>query len=202
MALDVNALRSFLVQAPRPAKILVTSGDGEQKEILPPKGVGGITWASLARSIETLDPDKLELFDSDDKLIRAQRFDATTRGEGATTAALPEILARDAESARLALFAQLIAQAHRFAVDTAFSKLVELFERLDRRQELVEQRLERTERAYRQAMQEKIEDALEDAAEAQETAQQQQNDPITGLVQSFVGGVAQGAAAQNGKGKG
>lgn len=199
MALDVNALRSFLVAAPRPAKILVTSGDGEQQEVLPPKGVGGVTWAGVARSIETLDPSTVELFDSEDKLIRAQRFDAATRVDGATTAALPEILARDAESARIALFAQLLAQAYKFSVDTAFTKFVEMFERLDRRQELIEARLERAEREYRRAMQEKIDEALEDAEDAQQQAQQQQNDPIAGIVQSFVGGVAQGAA-QNGKG--
>jgi hypothetical protein len=197
MALDVNALRSFLVASPRPAKILVTSGDGEQKEILPPKGVGGVTWAGVARSIETLDPSTVELFDPNDKLIRAQRFDAATRVDSATTAALPEILARDAESARVALFAQLLAQAYKFSVDTAFTKFVEMFERLDRRQELIEARLERTEREYRRAMEDKIADALEDAEEAAKQAEQQQADPAAALVQTFMGGVS---AAQNGKG--
>ena len=97
MAFDVNALRSFLVQSPRPAKILVTCGDGDQKEVTPPKGVGGVTWAGLARSIETLDPAKVELFDADDKLLRAQRFDAALPDP---ETALPEVLKRDAESAR------------------------------------------------------------------------------------------------------
>ena len=106
MSFNLNELRSFLVQSPRPAKILVTCGDGDTKEILPPKGVGGVTWAGVARSIETLDPAKVELFDADDKLLRAQRFDAQLPD---VETALPEILKRDAESARIALFAQLIA---------------------------------------------------------------------------------------------
>jgi hypothetical protein len=195
MALDVNALRSFLVASPRPAKILVTSGDGEQKEILPPKGIGGVTWAGVARSIETLDPSTVELFAADDKLIRAQRFDATVKGD--VTAELPAILARDAESARVALFAQHIAAAYKFSVEVAFTKFVEMFERLDRRQELIEARLERTEREYRRAMEDKIADALEDAEEAAKQAAQQQTDPAAALVQTFMGGVA---AGQNGKG--
>jgi hypothetical protein len=201
MGIDVNALRSFLVQSPKPAKILVTSGDGSEKEILPPKGVGGITWAGVARSIETLDPAKVELFDGEDKLIRAQRFDAQPPE---AEAALPEILKRDAESARLALFAQLLAGAYKFSVDTAFSRMVELTERLDERQARTEMRLERVELMYRKAMQQQIDDALEDAHAAARDADEaasssQAGDPLTAFMESFVAARhARAAAGQQG----
>lgn len=197
---DVNALRSFLVASPRPAKILVTSGDGEQQEVLPPKGVGGVTWAGVARTIETLDPASVECFDAEDKLIRAQRFDAQTK-DGPE---LPAALARDAESARVALFAKHIADAYRFSVETAFTKMVEMFERSDARQERLEARLERVEGAYRRTMQERIEEAFDEAEEAAKQVEAQANDPAAAIMQSFIGGAAQGAAAQkpppNGKG--
>lgn len=193
MAIDVNLLRTFLVQSPRPTKILVTSGDGEAKEILPPKQSGGITWAGLARSIETLDPVKVELFDGEDKLIRAQRFDAAT---AEAAAELPAILARDAESARVALFASHIAAAYKFSVETAFTKMVEMFERSDARQERLEARLERVEGAYRRTMQERIDEAFEEADEVAKQAEANKADPLPGIVQSFIGGAMQGQAEQ------
>lgn len=193
MSIDINALRSFLVQSPRPTKILVTSGDGEEKQIAPPKGVGGITWAGLARSIETLDPAKVELFDADDKLIRAQRFDAQVAN---SETELPEILKRDAESARIALFAQLIAGAYKFSVETAFTKMVELTERLDSRLERMEVRLERAETQYRREMQSRIDEAFDEAEETAKAAQAQQADPAAALVQTFLGGVQQGREEQ------
>ena len=192
MALDVNAIRSFLVMSPRPAKILVACSNGEEKEMTAPKGVGGVTWASLARSIETLDPSKVELFDAEDKLLRATRFDHISTSPDAE---LPAVLARDAESARVALFAKHIADAYRFSVETAFTKLVEMFERLDRRPELIEARLERTETANRRIMQERIEDAFAEAEEAAAQATAQQTDPAAAFMQSFIGGAMQGASA-------
>jgi hypothetical protein len=190
---DVNALRSFLVASPRPAKILVTSGDGEQQEVLPPKGVGGVTWAGVARTIETLDPASVECFDAEDKLIRAQRFDAQVK-DGPE---LPAVLARDAESARVALFASHIAAAYKFSVETAFTKMVEMFERSDARQERLEARLERVEGAYRRTMQERIDEAFEEAEEAAKQVEAQQADPATAIMQSFMGGAAQGVAQKS-----
>jgi len=197
----VNVLRSFLVMSPRATKILVTNMAGIQQEIAAPsKAAGGVTWAAIARTIETLDPAVVELFDADDKILRAQRFDTpAARGEVAST--LPAILERDAESARIAHFANLIAAAYRFSVETAFVKFVEIVERLDRRQELLEIRLERSERDYRRAMQEKIDEALDEAEQVTRAAEEQGGDPIKSIIQEFAQGVAQGATAPNGKGK-
>lgn len=201
--IDVNALRSFLVQSPRPSKILVTSGDGEEKQIAPPKGLGGQTWAGLARSIETLDPAKVELFDAEDKLLRAQRFDAKLPAD--PEGALPEILKRDAESARLALFAQLLAGAYKFSVETAFTKMVELTERLDERSERLEIRLERAEGMYRREMQARIEDAFEEAEEVSKAAEEQAENPLVKMAAQFTQGFADGqksapSKSPNGKG--
>lgn len=204
MAHDVNAIRSFLVQTPKPEKILVQCGNGEEKEMTAPKGLGGVTWAALARSIETLDPVKVELFDVNDKLLRASRFDSLP---SKVAEEMPAILARDAESARVALFAKHIADAYKFSVETAFTKLVEMFERLDRRQELIESRLERSETAYRRIMQERIDDALAEAEEVAKAAEAEKGDPASALMQTFLGGVAQGSGQGtsdppvNGKGK-
>jgi len=188
--INVEQLRSFLVAAPRPTKILITSGDGEKQEVSPPKGLGGVTWAMVARSIETLDPAVIELFDHENTLLRAQRFDAALKDNGA----LPDILARDAESARIAMFAKHIADAYRFSVETAFQKMVDIFERLDARQERVERRLEHAENSYRRMMQEQVDEALDEAEQAQKAAEEQKADPAAALMQTFMGGVAQGAS--------
>lgn len=203
MSLDVASIRSFLVASPKPAKILITSGDGERQEVLPPKGVGGVTWAQVARSIEALDPAKLELFDAQDRLIRAHAFDANMGRSSSdpTVAELPEILKRDAESARLALFGKLLADAYRFSVDTAFTKMVELTERLDERQARTESRLERVEASYRRAMQDKIDDALDEAEEATETAQANAANPLGAMVEQFVAGATQGQQDKTTNGK-
>jgi hypothetical protein len=193
MAFDVNALRSFLVASPKPAKILVTCGDGEAKEILPPKGVGGITWAGVARSIETLDPAKVELFDADDKLLRAQRFDAALPDAETT---LPEVLKRDAESARLVVFAQLIATAYKHSTETAFTKMVDIFERLDARQARVENRLEHAEAQYRRIMQDRVDEAFEEAEEAAKAAEEQQQQAQGDPAKVFLAAMAQGAQAR------
>lgn len=194
MALDVNSLRSFLVAQPRPARILVTTGEGEEKEVLPPGSANsGHSWAKLARTVETLDPARVELFDAEGKLLRAQRYDA---GKAEAISELPAVLARDAESARVALFARHIADAYRFSVETAFTKMVEMFERSDARQERLEARLERVEGAYRRTMQERIDEAFEEASEAAKEVEAQKENPLAGLVQSFVGGAVQGQQAQ------
>lgn len=192
MSLDVNALRSFLVASPKPAKVVVTNTLGDQQEVLPPTGVGGVTWAGVARTIETLDPALVEVFDADNKLIRAQRFDSGPTKEAGV---LPDILARDAESARLALFAQLLAGAYKFSVETAFQKMVDIFDRLDQRQERVERRLEHAESQYRKLMQEQVDDAFDEAAEVAKQAEAAKADPLAGIIQSFAGGAAQGVAA-------
>lgn len=204
MALDLNQLRSFLIQAPRPSRILVTCGDGEQKEIAAPKGGSGTTWSGIAKSIEVLDPAKLELFNATGELLRAQGFDAMGAINGdVRPTELPEILKRDAESARLVIFAQLLADAHKFTIGVAFSKMVEIAERSDARLERVEQRLERAEAQYRREMQSKLDEAFDEVEEAAKEAEQVKENPIMGLAQSFLGGMASGsggASPPNGKG--
>jgi hypothetical protein len=203
MILDVTAIRTFLVAAPRPAKIQVTSIDGDKTEIQTPKGPG-VSWASVARSIETIDPVSIELFDETGTLIRAQRLDGLGKDSGPVVGGvLPDILARDAESARLALFAQLISQAYRFSVETAFTKMVEIFERLDARQDRVEKRLEHAEAQYRRVMAERVDAALDEAEATAREAEESKADPAGALLQTFIGGVTQGAAAApNGGGNG
>lgn len=206
MAHDVNAIRSFLVQTPKPEKILVQCANGEEKELTAPKGVGGVTWAALARSIETLDPVKVELYDVSDKMLRATRFDSLpTKAE----TELPAVLARDAESARMVVFANLLSQAYKFSVEIAFTKMVELMERVETRGERMEVRLERMETTYRREMQARIDEAFEDADEAAKAAEQTKADPATALVQTFMGGLTQGqqetpepsSQKSNGKGR-
>jgi hypothetical protein len=206
---DEKDIRSFLVQHPRGARVLVRDEDDEIHSIAGPTGKGG-TWAQVARSIVALRPVLIEIHDADEKLLRATRTTESTPSIPGISQPTMRSQHDDPETARLQHFADLIHRSYEFSMGTAFTKMVEMFQMVNDRHANLETRLERTEANYRREMKERLDEAFERAEEmaaaAQEKADEQATeaaDPLGGLVQTFMAGRANGAAAApNGAAKG
>lgn len=141
------------------------------QEIKPPRG--NQSWVQVAETIEALNPYVIEAYDENGGLIRAIRDDQEGYDEDdspSTTqvsaeADIPSALATDPETARLTHFANLLYRSNRFAMEIAFTKMVQLFELSEQRSQSIESRLERTETAYRRALQQQVDDAFDQAAD-------------------------------------
>lgn len=184
--MNEKALRTFLVGQPRPAKILVRV-DGDQTHELAPAGPGR-TWASIAQTIDSLDPEAVELYDDTGRLVRATKFGEEETREKAFADGLG-VPGADSETARLTHFANLLYRATEFSTTLAFTKMVELFERVNDRSAAIEERLERAERAYHRALNEQIQRAFDDAASSAATTV----DPEAPLGDQMVASLLQGA---------
>jgi ribosomal protein L17 len=156
-------IRGFLLQLPKPALVRIT-GDGEPQELKP-----GKSYTKTAETICALAPELIELLDSDGKVIRAMRTD-TVDAQRSTAAEMPTVLQQDPHAAMLTHFANLLHRAYEHSTEIAFTRLVELTERMGDRADAIEQRLERTEAANRRLLQDQVDDAFERAAEQAEKA--------------------------------
>ena len=197
-------IRKFLLRQPRAAMVKLQSSQGTQE--IRPSRTGSLS--KMSDSIFAMSPDVIELYDADGKLLRAMRTDAD--GEvSADTPKPPTALSTDPETARLQYFSQLLAHAYEFSVSVAFNKLVDLVERIDSRSDALEQRLERTEAAYRGTLLQQLRDAQEEAEEVLATAAEQETEKpssekeafLSALLQGRMEGAAQPASPTNGKGK-
>jgi len=148
---DSASIRGWLLIQPRPAKVRVTTVEGDERTL---STGNGITWAALAQSIEACSPTKLEGLDDDGQLLRAVRADslAVEAGEQSSVAAsLARTAAVDGESVRFDKFAGHIADAYKFATEIAFSKLVDIVTAQNKRADALEKSLATTERMLRKA---------------------------------------------------
>lgn len=178
-------IRGFLLQLPKPALVRVTTGEGETEELKP----NGRTYQKLATSIEALDPQLIQCFDSDGKLLRAMRCD-DSEARRSDAAAVPAALVSDPETARLTHFANLLHRAYEHSTEVAFTKLAEIVDRMNERSESIEQRLERAEAHNRRLINDQIQDAFDRAAEMAEQAQQQEGSGFEQQMQSaFMSGL-------------
>lgn len=177
-------LRNFLICQPPPVTIRLTK-DGETQEIAP----GRKSRVKIAETILAVGPELVECLDAKGTLIRALRTDEEQEQSGASPA-IPAVIAQDPHAAMMSHFANLIHRAYEHASDVAFSKLIELVERMETRSESIEARLERTEAQYRRLQQERIDD-LYDRAEEQTSAA----DPKEQILSSLMAGAMQGKAA-------
>lgn len=189
MAFDERELRTFLVYPPKPARVVVQTAEGPQ-EMTP--GTGR-TWASMARSIVALsNAEVVELYDEKGKLLRAMRAEAEEKRAPWQPAAVALPPNADPETQRLIHFSNLLYRATEFSVTLAFEKMVDLFERVTDRSDAIEQRLERTEAAYRRTLNEQIREALEDAREQAREQGAAPENPLNEMVSAFLGGAVQG----------
>jgi hypothetical protein len=188
-------IRNFLVRQPKPRLIRLTTGD-KVDEIKP---THGRSMAKLADTIGAVMPELIELYDGQGNLLRAMRpeLESDSTSDPVPT---PAPLREDTETARLQLFATLLAKAYEHTTNVAFTKMVELMQSFERRTEALEERLERTEGAYRRVMHEQLRDAFD---QADAIAADGMNNTGEGeeLVSTFLQGVARGIAEEKAKPK-
>lgn len=201
----VAKIRGFLLQQPKPATVRVTA-DGESQ----PLQVGKRSYVKIAETIEALGVDLIECLDASGVLIRAIRIKDVDGVQRSDAAAIPAGIEADPQALMLTHFANLLHRAYEHSTEVAFARMVEITGIMSERSEAIEQRLERSESAYRRLHQERLDEAYdradEDAARTAEDAKQ----GATGLVEQLAGaflsgqsnGAANGAAKLNGKSKG
>jgi hypothetical protein len=201
MAMDEKALRSELVKQPQPARILVRTEDGDEKEVAC-AGKSGRTWVAVARTIMALGPELVQLFDEQGTLLRAVNADQSTVEVPATAAAAgySTPLHSDPETARLVHFANLLSDAWRFSTGLAFQKIVELQQQQNDRAIMLEQRLERAEANYRREMKERIDDAFDEAEAMREAAARGDAAGARSIFESFLEGMMGGQAEKHANG--
>lgn len=195
--MNVARIRGFLLQLPKPSLIRIT-GDGEPQDIKP-----GKSYAKTAETIAALAPELIECLDSDGKVLRAQRTD-TDESRRSDAAVMPPVIATDPHAAMLTHFANLLHRAYEHSTEIAFTRLVDLTERMGDRAEAIEQRLERAEAANRRLLQDQVEQAFERAQEVAERSAEGEGGMLQQMAGAFLSGAAQprGKEATNGKGQG
>jgi hypothetical protein len=184
--MNYRTLRGWLMAPPRPASVrLVTEGQQPKQLTRAPDQ----TWASLASSIDAIEPDAIEVLDANGVLIRAIKPEAF---ETAADESEPvkQVTAKptdfDAETVRFRIFADHVAHAYEHGYTVAFARMCDVFEAVNRRSEALEKSLATTERLLRSAYQDSIDKAVE-------LAETQASDPLSTMVAGFVSGQAQGA---------
>jgi hypothetical protein len=181
--MNVKAVRSWLLVRPRGTRLTLKTGEARQDVEIE----SDQNWTRLAESVETVDPDTIEIYASDGKLLRAAKrgtFDEPDDDETENEAAKRIKAAADAETERFRIFSDHLANAYRFATEVAFERMVDLFAAVNRRSESLEKSLDATHRLLGKAYQEQVDTALDHAENA---------DPLSSLVGAFVQGGGQAA---------
>lgn len=193
---SVGKIRGWLLQLPKPHRVRV-SGDGEPQELKP-----GKSYAKLADTIAALNVELLEALDSEGTILRAMRLSGE-EARRSDAAEIPVALAADPQALMMTHFANLVHRAYEHSTEIAFTRLVDLVERMGDRSDSIEARLERSEAANRQLLRDQVDDAFDRARELAEQAQAQAGGEAGGelgqqLIGAFLGGKMQGAAPKNG----
>ncbi len=170
---SLSRIRGFLLQLPRPSKIRLTNGDAEPQEIK-----AGRSAARTAESIEALGAELVECLDKDGAVLRALRL-SETESHRSDAAELPDGIKADPHALMLTHFANLLHRAYEHSTEIAFTRLVELAERLSSHSESIEARLSHTEAALRRERDDRREDEYERAREMLEKASADGGDPLT-----------------------
>ncbi len=195
--MNANRIRGWLLQLPKPSAVRVT-GDGEPQTLKP-----GRSYAKLADTIAALSPDLVEALDKDGNVLRATRMQ-TEDAHRSDAAAIPDGLKADPQALMLTHMANLIHRAYEHSSEIAFSKLVELVDKMNDRADGIEQRLERAESRNRALLQDQVDAEFERAQEVAAAGVAGEGD----LGQQLLGGFLTGAmnkpaaakTAANGKG--
>jgi len=137
-------------------------------------------WAALAKTIEAMAPDRIELYDADGKLLRA---DARTRERDV----MPPGLANDPQAQTLLLFGNLLARAYEHSTDVAFGRMVEVMQLQTEQMQSALARMQVLEHRYFEAMSDAT--ALANAPAVVAEAEQS---PLEGLASAFLGGMSGG----------
>src|SRR5512147_364352 len=124
MAVNTSRIRGFLLQLPKPSRIRVTSSDGDPVEVKP-----GRSAARTADSIAALGVDLIECLDNEANVLRALRL-GDVESQRSEAAPIPTGIEADPHALMLSHFANLLHRAYEHSTEIAFTRLVELAERL------------------------------------------------------------------------
>ena len=190
-------LRNFLIRDPAPTTIRLTSAEGETTEITP----GKKSRVKIAETICAVGPELVECLDANGNLLRAVRPDSE-EAQASGAPEVPPVIANDPNAAMLSHVANLLHRAYQHSTELAFTKLVELVERMDERSNAIEQRLERTETAYRREQQARLDElyqrAEEIAARAAGGGAGGESPRKEAILEALLGGILRGAAERAG----
>ena len=196
--MNASRIRGFLIQLPKPAKIRVSAGDGEPQEIKPSR-----SYARTADSIEALGVDLIECLDKDGSVLRALRL-SEPESRRSDAADVPRGIEADPHALMLSHFANLLHRAYEHSTEIAFTRLVELAERLSSHTESIEARLAHTESALRREQSDRIDEAYERAREVIEKGDASGDPLMQQMMAAFMGArvpmTSAPGAAKNGKG--
>lgn len=202
--MNATQIRGWLLQNPK-AHSLAVMVKKERTEIT----CAGQSWAKLAATVEAMQPDRIEALNDEGKLIRAVRpadFEDDDDKPAPAAAAAPagSIVpgVHDPETVRFELVARLLADAHRFATETAFQKMVDIVGLMGKRNESLERSLGTMERLLRTELDEKLAEAEEKIRAAEESGGTLVKDMVSAAAGSFFGGGNAGAAPSKPNGKG
>jgi len=182
--MNVPAIRAWLMLQPRPKTIRVTSEGASPQKI---EIDDGTRWVQVAQSLGALQPELIECLALDGSVIRAMRpaeldEEEPEEDDGA------DVVVQDPESARLIIFARLIAEAYRHSTDVAFDKMIAMFEASVRRGESLEKSLETTNKILMKTAADQIQQQVEGAPGGGGSSLIEQ------LISTFVQAKAQGQA--------
>lgn len=144
-------LRSWLLKAPRPVSLRVTTGDDKQIMPISP----GESWASIAKSVVAMTPDLVEALDDKAQLLRAFRSDDEDELDPEVTTKQP-VVAQMIDVGTLQLVSKLLAEAYKHSTETAFARLADLFAASAKRSENLEKSLATAERALRKQVEDQL----------------------------------------------
>lgn len=202
--MNPQEIRSWLLQAPKPDALRVTGPDDQVHDVAITRGG---SWARLAESIAALRPELIEAYDAGGKLLRAVR---PAEHEAAHDTIVPPSMGSSSSSSSTGMlgmgdlsillreFGKELSLAYRHANEVAFTRMVDMFEAVNRRSETLEKSLDATHKMLRRAW----EDQLEAQAAAAAAEVESQKDPLNAIVGSFVQGAAAAAATPKPNGNG
>jgi hypothetical protein len=162
--MNVARIRAWLMIAPRPKAVRLSTEGVESRKLETPDGT---KWIQVADTIDALEPELIEALNAEGGVIRAKRpaeFDDDEDEKEDTTGGTGIPLnVQDPESIRLVTFAQLLANAYRHSTDVAFARLADMFEASTRRQEALERSLESMNRMLNKAVADQLQSQVDAA---------------------------------------
>jgi hypothetical protein len=158
--MSLSKVRGFLLQLPKPASLRVMI-NGEPSDVKL-----GRSWQKTSESLMAMGAEQIIAIDAGGAVLRAMRLD-TEDARRSEAAPIPPQLANDPNAALLSMFADRIHRAYEHSTEIAFTKLVELADRLGGHIEGIEARLARTEARLARAHDDLLQDAFERAEELQ-----------------------------------
>lgn len=181
--MNISRIRGFLISLPKPASVRVFV-EGEAHDLK----TAGRSYQKIAETIAAMNGEQLQCLDSEGKLLRATRLDDED-AQRSDAAPIPAGLAADPQALMLTHFANLLHRAYEHSTEIAFSKMVEIVDRINDRSTSIEQRLERAEALARRLRDDQVQDAFERAEEIAEQAGQTGNDAfVNTMMEQFLAG--------------